>query len=463
MTFGTQLVLVVLLLLLATVLFSFMYNNRTLVTTSPVVTDYAPSHNLTFHIESPATDWLPEYMRYFSYTSTPLGQYYVRIHKPIHNIRLETLIYMADGADVIISDSGSLDYDNFQPDLLITTQMQPLTTIRTEIDKFFSRHDHSTDPLNITTCLNMHHHRRLLQGGCPVRIGRICILSSRCLYSENVYPSNKTLTVLAPDCILPTIAGNISKIPKLIHQTYETRVIPVKISACISAWTSSNPDYTYKYYTGEDCRDFLATHFDSSVLQAYDSLYPGAFKADLWRCCVLYVYGGVYIDAKLFPADSLSKIISPDADLLLVLDYPLESRKNHDIYNAFMASTPQHPFMLDIITTIVSNVQKRHKAHKLDITGPMMVGTRFKEYLIRNNISYDHKAGIYRVEKEVLQMLSVQPSFVVFNSVITKEKGVPVIYHRYVRNDLPDHSKIYMDTTGKEHYSKLFNQDRIYI
>ena len=30
-------------------------------------------------------------------------------------------------------------------------------------------------------------------------------------------------------------------------------------------------------------------------------MVPGAYKADLWRYCILYIYGGIYIDIKLEP------------------------------------------------------------------------------------------------------------------------------------------------------------------
>ena len=46
------------------------------------------------------------------------------------------------------------------------------------------------------------------------------------------------------------------------------------------------------------CREFIKNNFDLDILNAYDILKPGAFKADLWRCCILYIYGGIYLDIK---------------------------------------------------------------------------------------------------------------------------------------------------------------------
>ena len=45
----------------------------------------------------------------------------------------------------------------------------------------------------------------------------------------------------------------------------------------------------------KDCKN-LVDSIDYRISQAYDSLIPTAYKADIWRYCVLYKYGGVYGD-----------------------------------------------------------------------------------------------------------------------------------------------------------------------
>jgi len=58
-------------------------------------------------------------------------------------------------------------------------------------------------------------------------------------------------------------------------------------------------DCIHYLFHDAECRDFIAQEYPPDVLMAYDRLIPTAFKADLWRYCVLYKYGGVYLDAKL--------------------------------------------------------------------------------------------------------------------------------------------------------------------
>ena len=42
--------------------------------------------------------------------------------------------------------------------------------------------------------------------------------------------------------------------------------------------------------------DWVKNNFESDVLYAYDSLIPSSYKSDLFRYCILYKYGGIYLD-----------------------------------------------------------------------------------------------------------------------------------------------------------------------
>ena len=73
------------------------------------------------------------------------------------------------------------------------------------------------------------------------------------------------------------------KIPRLLYQTNERMEVPLRMYENTLQWLRLNPEYTYQYFTDEQRRDFIYRNFDHSVGKAYDSLIPGAFKADLWR------------------------------------------------------------------------------------------------------------------------------------------------------------------------------------
>ena len=62
-----------------------------------------------------------------------------------------------------------------------------------------------------------------------------------------------------------------------------------------------NPEFEHYLYDDDDCRNFISKHFDEEVVEAFDLLIPGAYKSDLWRYCILYVTGGIYLDIKYKP------------------------------------------------------------------------------------------------------------------------------------------------------------------
>ena len=52
----------------------------------------------------------------------------------------------------------------------------------------------------------------------------------------------------------------------------------------------------YFLYDDDECSQYIKTNFSSDVLTSYNTLIPGAYRADLWRYCILYKYGGIYLD-----------------------------------------------------------------------------------------------------------------------------------------------------------------------
>ena len=78
--------------------------------------------------------------------------------------------------------------------------------------------------------------------------------------------------------------------------------LPPKMYDCIRnnlIFNRVGVDCIHYLFCDSDCRSFIAREYPPDVVMAYDRLIPTAFKADLWRYCVLYKYGGVYLDAKL--------------------------------------------------------------------------------------------------------------------------------------------------------------------
>lgn len=168
-------------------------------------------------------------------------------------------------------------------------------------------------------------------------------------------------------------------IPKLIFQTACTNEVTSGKEEQVKKMMEDNPEYAYFFYTDVDARDMIKTYFDKDVLKAYDKLIPGAFKADLFRYCCLYLNGGVYLDMNKSFVVPITEFVKPNLTFISCIDQ--FNFFSYKLFQAILATTPKHPVMKMCIDKIVENVENNYYGStSLDITGPGLIGTCFKEY-----------------------------------------------------------------------------------
>lgn len=160
-------------------------------------------------------------------------------------------------------------------------------------------------------------------------------------------------------------------IPKKIFQTFETTQLPEGMSKACLSWKIKNPDWQYCFFDKNDRVEFIKKHFSKDVLEAYLTLIPGAFKADLWRYCVLYIEGGVYIDADTICELPLNDWILGDNHFIATRDDPMAYKW---LGNALIATVPQNPILKDCIDRIVKHCKDKQEMFYLDYTGPALLG-----------------------------------------------------------------------------------------
>ena len=133
------------------------------------------------------------------------------------------------------------------------------------------------------------------------------------------------------------------------------------------------------FYDDVCCRDFIQQKMPK-FLTSYDKIIPGAFKSDIWRLCVLYVTGGLYIDTHIRLLNTDLKKIICSYDYIFCIDEPTY---NSYIYNAFMfVKNPNSKLILYILNTINLYINKKHiPIDHLSITGPGIHGRCISAYL----------------------------------------------------------------------------------
>ena len=241
----------------------------------------------------------------------------------------------------------------------------------------------------------------------------------------------------------------VRHIPKRIIQTYFSREVPERMNKAVSTFKELNPDFEYIFYDDDRARKFLKDNFDKKAVEAFDLLIPGAYKADLFRLCELYINGGYYADIFMIDLEPLSYFEKYDVDCILVKDR--EKIYPNSIYNAFLACKAKDPLIYHLIEKTVNNVLNRNiGSGPLDITGPVFLGKHFLQYLKQKDI----KTGFYSYGDKKLLMLEHISGGISehINYVCDKEKIIlRTKYENY-----------YRDRPKMSHYADLYHAGKIF-
>ena len=223
-----------------------------------------------------------------------------------------------------------------------------------------------------------------------------------------------------------------SVIPLNIYQTWHTKKIPPKMLETINLIKNLNPRFNYQLFDDNDCREFIKSNFEPSVLDAFDTLIPGAYKADLWRYCILYKNGGIYLDIKYKPLNNFRFITMTEKE-----HWVLDADRT-GIYNALMICKPGNEILLKAINKIIENVKNKYYGNSaLEPTGPQLLAKYFNS-IEKKKFDMEHKTIISNVNK-----------FIFFNNYI-----IFMPYNNYMNDTI---------TKLHPHYSELWQKKRIYL
>eukprot|EP00986_Skeletonema_menzelii_P000742 scaffold208_cov137-Skeletonema_menzelii.AAC.10 len=294
-------------------------------------------------------------------------------------------------------------------------------------------------------------------------------------------------------------------VPKIIHQTWFEPVTKEKypnFSRLIESWKKSG--WEYYFYDDESAREFLATHFPPEVGEAYDSIIPGklairarAFKADLFRYCVLLIRGGVYADIDVLIETNLDDVIANDVGFMTPIDEPgVDVGHRSCLWNGFMASAPGHPFLARTIEIVVNNIRNRftsvdyddmlcpnpilsvsHTVDTLFTCGPCILGAGINN-LLGLHMQNQFEVGDVdiwqseRAQQKSGESISIRPDdprlHIPGRTIILEQNKNDMGAHRFTlaerhiivaATDMPDYDD---RPSSKEHYSKTHELAGIY-
>ena len=179
--------------------------------------------------------------------------------------------------------------------------------------------------------------------------------------------------------------NNNNNIPLILYKTGPFNIIPNDILNVINN-SCINLNCKYKYFNDYNCDEFIKNNFNYNIYKAYNSLIPTAYKADLWRYCILYKYGGIYGDLTQNVINNYD-VNKNNADIILVKDRNV-CNSNNNIQISFIAVKQYNNFMRYLINNITNDILQKHKGLcPLDITGPRAFGRYFCKYFNINLIN----------------------------------------------------------------------------
>jgi len=187
--------------------------------------------------------------------------------------------------------------------------------------------------------------------------------------------------------------GIYNKVPLNIFQCYNKKLLEEDINN-IKTIKNYNPEFNYFLFNeNKDCSKFIFDNYPDYVFNAYNNLIPAEYKIDLWKYCILYKYGGIFIDINLYCNYKLINFINNNF-FASEIDY---YHNKLLIYSGFIITKANNPIFLRAINIIIDNIKNNYYGISEHYpTGSGLLGMIFSNNRLKSNIYYDGSSIYYK-------------------------------------------------------------------
>ncbi|MEM6499881.1 MAG: glycosyltransferase [Pseudomonadota bacterium] len=148
-----------------------------------------------------------------------------------------------------------------------------------------------------------------------------------------------------------------------LFQFWDQPIPPDEVAVLMDYW-EREPGFLYSRFDAERADAFVGEHFGMRARAAYRTCGVPAMKADLFRYCVLYQKGGLYVDADTAPIGPVANFIS-DSDRGVLMNREVR------IANDFLfVRQAKDPLLAEVIQRALENIEARASNNVWKVTGP---------------------------------------------------------------------------------------------
>jgi mannosyltransferase OCH1-like enzyme len=200
-------------------------------------------------------------------------------------------------------------------------------------------------------------------------------------------------------------------IPKIIYLSYKTKNIPNYIIPNIE---KIYKNYIIKLYDNNDCIKFLKEHYNDEYVDIFNFLKDGPIKADFWRLCILYKFGGFYFDIDCEHIKNITHIDDfKNNDISLVTIY---TKKDNALNPAILISKKNNPIIKECIDVYINKYRNKdtYSYWGYSIVG-IMTSVLFSKIKISNEGIYTDNNNKYLFLSE--QVPSIKEAYVEYKNI----------------------------------------------
>ncbi len=167
---------------------------------------------------------------------------------------------------------------------------------------------------------------------------------------------------LNEECQDPRVgASGDSFVPRIVHQTYKSRDLPENFRRWREECQRLNPCWEFRLWTDEDNLDLVTTSYPE-LLPTYEGYDLKIKRIDAVRYMMLHKYGGVYMDMDLACLRGFNESTFSEPNTFYAAqqheDWTRISNRQQRVANAFMASSPGHPFLSKILNKLPTTMEE---------------------------------------------------------------------------------------------------------